>query len=903
MLRMVQNNHAAAAKRYFDDGLAREDYYTPRVKKDAEREEPSRWGGKGAELLGLKGTVDREGFHRLCENRTPDGEASLTPRTKANRRVGYDINFHCPKSVSILYALTGDRAILESFRAAVRETMEHLEADAKARVRAGGGQGDRVTGNLIWAEFIHTTARPIGGIPDPHLHAHCFTFNATFDPIERKWKAGEFGDIKSNASFHEAAFHAQFAGRLSEHGYRVERRGRFWEVVEVPGSAIEKFSRRTAEINQVAAKRGIVDPKEKAELGARTRKSKAETFPWAEIQRDWRERLTADEAARVHAAKNGRVPPSGGDVARGVFLHALETCLDRSSVVSERTLLEHALRHGVGRVNLPALQDELSRSDLIRKDVNGERLFTTAAVLEQEKRMLAFAREGRGTCPALCRDAGGVKEPGLSDEQRTAVLRVFGSRDRVTLLRGAGRSLVSKAAIEAIEATGQAVVKLTPAAATRTEHELPSFLSTPSLQERARRGVVWLDDAHAAGARSLSSLFDAAKALDARIVLSGGRRRQATGERSDMLRLLETQAGLRSAEIQRVRRDHAEHRSAAQALGGGKTAAGFEKLDRLGAIREVKPAELPAAVAAEYARATKQKKTAQVVASKDSDRITDAIREKLRGLKLLGRSRGFERLTSLGLSDEQRSDAAVYERGQVVVFYKSAKGFKAGHRYEVMGRDAFGNVLARHLANSTSLLPSKLPWVEALPLSKSDRFEVFNQSSIELAKGDSIRVTRSGRTKNERFGPEKLLSKRGQAIRRANFKMFGVKVPDRHYRVQKDALHRVVGFTLAGDIKLENGWVLPKNFGHLEHGYCVASQTTRGRSVERLLIAHAGDSKSEFRVPKGRGVESVTVFTDDKNALRSTMAKDASTPAAERPRASTVQSERPMGRQERERER
>ena len=903
MLRMVQNNHAAAAKRYFDDGLAREDYYTPRVKKDAEREEPSRWGGKGAELFGLKGTVDRECFHRLCENQTPDGEGSLTPRTKANRRVGYDINFHCPKSVSILYALTGDRAILESFRAAVRETMEHLEANAKARVRAGGGQGDRVTGNLIWAEFIHTTARPISGIPDPHLHAHCFTFNATFDAVERKWKAGEFGDIKSNASFHEAAFHARLAGRLSEHGYRVERRGRFWEVVDVPDSAIEKFSRRTAEINHVAAKRGIVDPKKKAELGARTRKSKAETFPWAEIQRDWRQRLTSDETARVLAAKNGRVSASGGEVARSVLLHALETCLDRSSVVGERTLLEHALRYGVGRVNLAALQDELSRADVIRKDVNGERLFTTAAVLEQEKRMLAFARDGRGTCPALCRDAGGVRQSGLSDEQRTAVLGILGSRDRVTLLRGAGKSLLPKATIEAIEATGQAVVKLTPATATRPDQELASFLSNPTLQERARKGVIWLDDAHAAGARLLSSLFDAAGALDARIVLSGGRRSQANGERSDVLRLLETQAGLRSAEVQRVRRVHAEQRLAAETLGGGKTAEGLGKLDRLGAIHEVKPAELPAAIAAEYARAAKQKKTAQVVASKDGDRITDAIREKLRGMRLLGRSREFERLTSLGLSDGQRSDAAVYERGQVVVFYKSANGFKAGHRYEVMGRDAFGNVLARHLANSASLLPSKLPWVEALPLSKADRFEVFNHSSIQLAKGDSIRVTRTGRTKNEAFGPEKLLSKRGQAIRRDNLKMFGIKAPDRRYRVQKDALHRVVGFTLAGDIKLENGWVLPKNFGHLEHGYCVASQTTHGRSVERLLIAHAGEPKSEFRGPKGRGVESVTVFTDDKDALRSSMAKEAVPPTAERPRVSAVQHEQPMGRQERERER
>jgi len=40
----------------------------------------------------------------------------LTQRQKDNRRIGYDFNFHVPKSVSVLYATTKDDRILDAFR-------------------------------------------------------------------------------------------------------------------------------------------------------------------------------------------------------------------------------------------------------------------------------------------------------------------------------------------------------------------------------------------------------------------------------------------------------------------------------------------------------------------------------------------------------------------------------------------------------------------------------------------------------------------------------------------------------------------------------------------------------------------------------------------------------------------
>ena len=130
---------------------------------------------------GLEGTVDKVSFERLCDNLDPRTGKPLTVRTRSERTVGYDFTFSVPKSVSLLYAMSGDQGIMEAFRGAVDETMREIETEMKTRVRKDGQDTDRTTGNMVWAEFIHTTSRPVDGMPDPQLHAHVFAFNTTWD--------------------------------------------------------------------------------------------------------------------------------------------------------------------------------------------------------------------------------------------------------------------------------------------------------------------------------------------------------------------------------------------------------------------------------------------------------------------------------------------------------------------------------------------------------------------------------------------------------------------------------------------------------------------------------------------------------------------------------------------------
>ena len=96
---MHQSSSVAKAKSYFKDALEKGDYYL----SDAQ-EMKGFFHGKLADKLGIQGEVTRDVFYNLCENVNPQTGNSLTPKTKENRTVYYDVTFSVPKSVSIVHA-------------------------------------------------------------------------------------------------------------------------------------------------------------------------------------------------------------------------------------------------------------------------------------------------------------------------------------------------------------------------------------------------------------------------------------------------------------------------------------------------------------------------------------------------------------------------------------------------------------------------------------------------------------------------------------------------------------------------------------------------------------------------------------------------------------------------------
>lgn len=296
MLRINQQSNAAAAKGYYSSP-AESGYYGP-----GEQELCGEWGGKAAERLGLSGEIHQLHFERLCDNKHPFTGERLTARTKANRRVGYDFNFHACKSASILYGVTDDPGILAAFRAAVGDVMQAMERHVEVRVRKRGAYGQRAVGNAAWLEAVHFTSRPVKGVIDPHLHGHCFMPNCCWNDVEHAWKAIDVAAIKARAPHWQKLFHRNFGERLAGLGYPVIWKGDAFEIDGIGRETIERFSGRTRQVELTAARRGVTDPREKDKLGALTRERKQKDVPLYQLREQWVRRLTEEERGAIDRA-------------------------------------------------------------------------------------------------------------------------------------------------------------------------------------------------------------------------------------------------------------------------------------------------------------------------------------------------------------------------------------------------------------------------------------------------------------------------------------------------------------------------------------------------------------------------------------------------------------------------
>ena len=873
MLFITPQTSSAGAKRYFGEHLERSDYYV----RDGQ-EMPGQWHGLGGEMLELKGEVKRQDYFNLCDNINPETGQSLTRNTQTQRRVLYDFTFKVPKDVSVIYEVGGDDRVLGAFRSAVNETMKDMEADMMARVRKGGADSDRRTSNMVWAEFVHRTTRPLDdGIPDCDLHCHATIFNATYDADENKWKAGQFSNLVRDKGLWQATFHSHLAANLTDLGYGVERDGHAFKVAGISQETAAKFSRRKAIIDAEAERLGIKNHDKRTILAKRTRNQKSESgLSMAELRKVWRERLTSDEARSIAAARYGQDTPTLQ--ANEAMDYALSDRFERASVVTEKELVKTALIHSVGNATVGQIWGELNRENIITKEVDGQRYVTTKEVYREELSVLNYAREGKGKYRKL----GGVSEPvldeKLSEEQRRAAVTILSSRDAVVGLiggAGTGKTRMMQATVRAIEDAGKKVFTFAPSAKAsrgvlrqegfQTADTVEKLLTDAQLQHKIHGQVLWVDEAGLMSTKDMKRLFDVAKRQKARVVLSGDSKQHSSVIRGDALRILERDAAMQFAELKEVRRQtNKEYREAVTEISQGDRLAkdgrtqlehGIAALNKMGAIVEVEGEARYRHLAADYVATTGdvrrdgEYKTALVVSPTHAEaaKVTNAIRD---GLKTTGRITGKEHeFTSLGspnLTEAQRSDSANYREGDVIQFVQNARGWKRGERATVRQSDAGGVIVERENGRS-----------EKLALQQAARFQVYEAKVVKFGKGDRIRITKNGKTAETRRGGKLAKS-----------------------RLDNGDIFEVSGFTKEGDIQLTNGFVVLKSYGGMTHGYVVTSQGSQGSTVDKVLIALGTESlaaanRQQLYVSASRGREGIRLYTDDKAAVMEAVKSDA----------------------------
>lgn len=882
MLSIEPSKNALAAIRYFRENLAQQDYYFEKAQV------VGKWHGKMAGRLGLSGEVHASDFEALLLNRFPNSVSRLTARNSANRRPMYDCTFSACKSVSVVYGITGDEAILLAHQAGVRAAMAEVERDIQTQVGQGKAKHYVGTGNLIYAEFVHDTSRPLekvvdGGvkkmIPDPQLHSHCTVINATWFADEGRFRAVEMGNIKALGAYYEAIYHGVMAQELIRSGYELERIGKRWELRGLSRETIEKYSGRTLEIEAVAKERGILSAKAKARLGRLTRNDKNSDVNDSELERLWKSRLSDSEYRTIMASKEDGSGDGAGSAAvalgqkmtpeRAVDL-ALSHHLERRSAVPEKKVLAMAIDLCSGVIHPDEVKQQLAlRPEIIRADRRTVTYLSTAPMLAQEQLLLERAAQGRATRPALNLDYQ-IKNDILNAGQREAIDHVLHSQDRVIMLSGdagVGKTTLLQEVRNGIHANGKRLFAFAPSADAARDvlrskgfenaDTIAKLLNDEQLQKQLANNVILVDEAGLVGVETGNRLMDITEKQNARLILSGDWKQHSSVEAGDAMRLLETRSGLPVARVKDIvrQRNAAQYKEVvsdvANAIGTQndpdsrqeKMLHAFDHMNEAGNVVEITERDKRhERIAKDFCRIRQQEEQSVMVVSpthREAKDITGQIRQELRQQgTITGRERPFERLRSRHYTQSEKQLPDNYTRDEVIEFHRNALGFKAGQRYRINHVNEKGQVMVSD-PTSKVVLP--------LRLQEAERFDIYRKEQLELAKGDRLRVTKN------------LRSLDGSSL--LNGQSYDIK-----------------GFDENGHIKLSNGQVLHKNAQHFNHGYCSTSHASQGKDADHVLLAQssmslAAANDKQFYVSISRGVESCTVYTDDKQALRQAVSR------------------------------
>jgi len=843
--------HKGTAKNTHDYYLA--DYY------NAGKEFSLQWLGKGAQRLGLEGEADSKQFMRLLENRHPLTDQKLSRRNRDDRRNGFDVTFSASKSVSIAFGLNQDMDIVDAIREATNETLEEMERDVMVRIRTGGQKREEKTGNFVAAVAIHPEARAVDGhAPDPQIHAHGFISNHTF--ANDRWYAADVSNLFRDAQgYYEAGFQSRLANKIQELGYSIERSEHNFEITGIPRELIEKFSKRSGQINarinekgyleKLAAKHGVSLTDAKGMVGALTRNKKDQTYSLKELQDLWQAQLRPEEKSLLASVSKLKAEPSAKKplrvTAKQSVDFALEHGFQNEAVLRERQVLADAMLHGIEGNSLDDIKSELTRRDLVRQGKGEEALLTTKQLQQEELDILNFAKQGIGSVKPIDQEHE-IEREWLSDEQKQAVIGLLASPDRFQILRGVagvGKTTLLEEALPAIAATGKSFAIMAPTNKAKDNlitdgfkqaTTVASFLLDEKAQKRVQDGVIVIDESGLIGSPTFNQLIRVAEQQNARIIAVGDANQHQPIERGHPLKMLEKNKVVIPKEVTEIRRQSGKYKDAVSHFSRHNVAQGLAILnEELKCVHEIKDETLHDTLAEAYVDAliNHPDDNTLIISPTHAERrkTTDAVRSKLRSNgRLRGEDKEFTTLIRRGnMSVAKQRHAIHYHQGDVVVFHRKAKGgFENGDQL-VVDKATNGKLLAKD--------------GREIPLGSAASFSVYQPQTSKFAVGDTILLTRG---RKEQPGQKKLTN---------------------------GGLHTIKSIR-GKTVTLDNGEKLGSEFRFWDQGVAVTSHVSQGTTVHRALLANsslsfAATSPEQAYVSASRAKKRVDVFTDDVQGL------------------------------------
>jgi ATP-dependent exoDNAse (exonuclease V) alpha subunit len=610
----------------------------------------------------------------------------------------------------------------------------------------------------------------------------------------------------------------------------------------------------------------------------RRRKMKNSTAD--ELRSYWKQQLTIEERRALENLCEPTEHLRQAANLRAIVTWADEHLFERRSVVNDYELKSAALARGRGEdFDLDDVDRAIAERNYFHP-LNEPNKLAVPEMAGYEGEIVQAVRRGMNGFYAFCDDY--VASPGLSAEQARAAQKILASHDFVTLFRGGagtGKSHTLTEIEEAIRATRRHVLVLAPQRQQVQDLENAGMRAQTLAHALTAKKfpsccVVILDEAGQVGVRDMRELMRALQPIQGRLIVSGDTRQHGAVAAGDALRWIEQHVPRKNiAVLHSIRRQDVElarsvverqfirgYRAAVKDAAAGRIAESYDRLERLGCIRELPDEPRREAIAGEYLTALERGESPLVVAQTwdEVHAANDAIRS---ALHLAGRLEDGELLWAyqpVGWTEAEKHDARYYEEGQSVFFLKGYGRYAKGDLCEVAGADEHGVSLVKEGRRST------------VSYRYADHFAVVKAVKMEIAPGDRLQLKANGRSvEGERLH-------NGELVTVARIDPTGALV------VNDD---RGLSKTLAPSQRL------------FVHGYAVTSYASQGKTADTVIVADAGNraatNRQQWYVSISRGRRRVVVLTPNELELRENIQRSGTRELAleESPTPAQTQSE------------
>ena len=534
------------------------------------------------------GKVEAKEFKNLFEGFTKEGEALTRNAGAKNRSTGLDITFSADKSISALWAISGEEkrlSIEEMQQRAVNKALDYMQKNASFCRRGYNGMNTELC-SFLAATFRHSTSRDM----DPQLHTHASIFNIGFR------QDGTTGSLDQPAFYRlyrtaGAIYRNDMARSLRiELGLNMERHGKdlaFTRIKDFPEDLTILWSKRRQTILKRTNELGV-DPSSNGELtsliAVSTRPDKQQDNTLDQLLD--RFKGEASELGHSHDTVMEMIshdPEISRQLLENEIRKIPETLMEHDAVFNEGKLDNSFYNTLGGQLSVDEEKEMFewlkSERSLVHVGFSkkNERLYTTPEMIFSEinvKDLTGHLRNNlshRISIKAVDERITKLKEDGvlLSVEQLEAFKYVTNKSGAIAVMEGAagaGKSTVLSLISGLLKDNNFEVIGASTTWKVSNDLgndcEIDSFAIDSLLysikeghRELNSKSIVIIDEVGTLSTEKGVQLLTAVRDAGAKIILSGDREQQQAVEAGSFLRLAQSMEG--GVRIDRIRRQRA----------------------------------------------------------------------------------------------------------------------------------------------------------------------------------------------------------------------------------------------------------------------------------------------------------------------------------------------------------